>query len=522
MTKNVDQGTFFKRYLLFNEFLANYFLDRQKIDEAPTPYRYGSESDQSEAESGSSDGEVLSRRRKVSAGSFDQAPPDPDTAKNTHVNSHHHHHHHHNQALAQKYAQHSVMYQWETVHAKLLYEQHLQEMEQQQQQQHQHQDHSSSDGRMACDEPPYSDINHSHHVAHPYNPPLDTSNISANSYDAHEHEDDDHEEDDDINTMPKTVFRWRPPQPTSSSLSSAGVSHPGEDPPVTDFGELLTPPTGTQQHLPPPAATTTLPLPKPPRSALKKSSFAPSGNNGTSSSLSTTSGLSKLSIKRSTSQELQLQQSMNNNNTSNNNHISTGKSPKSVHIRDLPASASYSPPPPPSPMPPQQGTAGSPTYASIVATNSNMSNPANASYFRYSNPEGSYTTQHSALFAGINASMGGGHGDDDEDDDESDIDNDHGKHTLRINHHHSSTHHTPGHSSHINPTVPSTAHINVHPAPVVAGDGVEEEDAAAPTSQFRNKRAGHYNEYKVLMAMRAKMMEEDDEDDDDETQKIPN
>eukprot|EP01042_Synura_sphagnicola_P036070 gene36070-46154_t len=102
---------------------------RQKIDEAPTPFRYGSESDQSEAESGSSDGEHLTRRRKVSAGSFDQANPDPDTVTNTANNSQAASH------LAHKYAQHSVLYQWEAVHAKLTYEKHLQEQQQLQQQQ---------------------------------------------------------------------------------------------------------------------------------------------------------------------------------------------------------------------------------------------------------------------------------------------------------------------------------------------------------------------------------------------------
>ena len=34
------------------------------------------------------------------------------------------------------------------------------------------------------------------------------------------------------------------------------------------------------------------------------------------------------------------------------------------------------------------------------------------------------------------------------------------------------------------------------------------------TSDFANKRAAHYNEFKVLQAMRAKMRDEDDEEDD--------
>ena len=34
--------------------------------------------------------------------------------------------------------------------------------------------------------------------------------------------------------------------------------------------------------------------------------------------------------------------------------------------------------------------------------------------------------------------------------------------------------------------------------------------------QFLNKRAGHYNEYKVLQAMRAKLAAQEDEEDEDD------
>jgi hypothetical protein len=55
-----------------------------------------------------------------------------------------------------------------------------------------------------------------------------------------------------------------------------------------------------------------------------------------------------------------------------------------------------------------------------------------------------------------------------------------------------------------------------------ADEGVGEEGEAGKIQiqvkenkeQFMNKRAGHYNEFKVLQAMRAKMAEEDEEDED--------
>ena len=45
----------------------------------------------------------------------------------------------------------------------------------------------------------------------------------------------------------------------------------------------------------------------------------------------------------------------------------------------------------------------------------------------------------------------------------------------------------------------------------------EDAPSSGEKKQFLNKRAGHYNEFKVLQAMRAKLAaEEDDEDEEDE------
>lgn len=456
---------------------------RQKIDEAPTPFRYGSESDQSEAESGSSDGEHLTRRRKVSAGSFDQANPDPDTVTNTANNSQAASH------LAHKYAQHSVLYQWEAVHAKLTYEKHLQE--QQQLQQQQQQQLSSADAQatmMVCDDGPEV----------PPPPPMQAypfPSLTAISYDDNTvgDEGDGHDDDDD---------------------------HLGFDPPTTDFGELVSSPTAHGSTLlvaPPPPP----PLPpahggKPVRPALKSSSLM----------LATGASPTKLSMKRSSSQELQLQLQLQQQQQQQQlQHMQLGPKPhKHVHIRtQLPTTVHLDTSSPDTPsvgvafpssssssssstaaavvgMTPSSGllNATTPTYASVVSTGGNNA------YFRYSNPEGYHTTQHSALFAGINASMGGGHdrdllGDDDDDEDEGGVDSEKKS---------SST------------TLHRRISEEMQPAPSHDAQDPPGEDGLAAGSgdkqQFRNKRAGHYNEYKVLMAMRAKMMAEDEDDEDDD------
>jgi len=55
-----ERGSRFRLNYICNNLLILIYINRQKIDEAPTPYRYTSESDQSECESGS-DGESLSK-----------------------------------------------------------------------------------------------------------------------------------------------------------------------------------------------------------------------------------------------------------------------------------------------------------------------------------------------------------------------------------------------------------------------------------------------------------------------------
>lgn len=44
----------------------------------------------------------------------------------------------------------------------------------------------------------------------------------------------------------------------------------------------------------------------------------------------------------------------------------------------------------------------------------------------------------------------------------------------------------------------------------------EDLPSSGEKKQFLNKRAGHYNEFKVLQAMRAKLAAEEDEDEDEE------
>lgn len=83
---------------------------RQKIDEAPTPFRYHSESDQSECES---DGERLARRDLEDAAdaAASNSPRDPQTNKKKSLPTN----------------PHSVGDSWEAINAKLQYEKHLQD-----------------------------------------------------------------------------------------------------------------------------------------------------------------------------------------------------------------------------------------------------------------------------------------------------------------------------------------------------------------------------------------------------------
>lgn len=51
---------------------------------------------------------------------------------------------------------------------------------------------------------------------------------------------------------------------------------------------------------------------------------------------------------------------------------------------------------------------------------------------------------------------------------------------------------------------------------MIVGVGDDDGGSGKHSKQFLNKRAGHYNEFKVLQAMRAKLAAEDDEDDEDD------
>lgn len=45
----------------------------------------------------------------------------------------------------------------------------------------------------------------------------------------------------------------------------------------------------------------------------------------------------------------------------------------------------------------------------------------------------------------------------------------------------------------------------------------EDVPSSGEKKQFLNKRAGHYNEFKVLQAMRAKLAAEEDEEDEEDS-----
>lgn len=47
------------------------------------------------------------------------------------------------------------------------------------------------------------------------------------------------------------------------------------------------------------------------------------------------------------------------------------------------------------------------------------------------------------------------------------------------------------------------------------GDDEKDHDQKPRNAEFTNKRASHYNEFKVLQAMRAKMAAEEDDEDED-------
>ncbi len=104
MTRSEDHGKFISSIAWC--FYHPSLMHRQKIDEAPTPYRYMSESDQSEAESGS-DGECLVKSNNDSEEST------------SHANF---------PTSGGRYGQNVLSDAWETIHAKLHYEKHLLEM----------------------------------------------------------------------------------------------------------------------------------------------------------------------------------------------------------------------------------------------------------------------------------------------------------------------------------------------------------------------------------------------------------
>lgn len=74
---------------------------------------------------------------------------------------------------------------------------------------------------------------------------------------------------------------------------------------------------------------------------------------------------------------------------------------------------------------------------------------------------------------------------------------------------------------HLQTPTSSASHANHIFAGINGSIGGGDEDGAEggdpqEQEQFRRKRAGHYNEFKVLQAMRAKMKESVDDDDDDD------
>ncbi|KAJ1422742.1 hypothetical protein B484DRAFT_420834 [Ochromonadaceae sp. CCMP2298] len=63
------------------------------------------------------------------------------------------------------------------------------------------------------------------------------------------------------------------------------------------------------------------------------------------------------------------------------------------------------------------------------------------------------------------------------------------------------------------PSYPEQGHVNAGSAGGPMGIDTEEEEGKIHKEQFMNKRAGHYNEFKMLQAMREKMAAEDEDED---------
>lgn len=115
MTRNGDRGKVNRSFWIFTNKHAHYssILYRQKIDEAPTPYRYQSESDQSECES--SDAESLAKRQQEDEEVAATGVPVQRSGKkkkNVLFNNN----------------PNKISDSWETINAKLQYEKHLQDV----------------------------------------------------------------------------------------------------------------------------------------------------------------------------------------------------------------------------------------------------------------------------------------------------------------------------------------------------------------------------------------------------------
>lgn len=91
---------------------------RQKIDEAPTPFRYSSESDHSENECESDGSDSAGLKQKKSHGS--------KSATDSHIHFNFAGTHGENQVSPPQKSASSVEDSWEAIHAKLNYQKHLQ------------------------------------------------------------------------------------------------------------------------------------------------------------------------------------------------------------------------------------------------------------------------------------------------------------------------------------------------------------------------------------------------------------
>jgi hypothetical protein len=421
-------------------------------------------------------------------------PPDnitSTTANNTNTNNSFYHW----QSSNQKYSTNSVLDSWETVHAKLQYEKHLQDLQQFQQQQLPTSTSSTTNNNNN------NIVYYDSTIPEPYpQSPSPLTNDNTINTNGNNNNNNNSYQREDMNSM--NIIQ--------------------DDPPTTEFGDL-------QLHHPP---------------------FPPTNNTNITNELSSTALLqgsstaSQSLLARPVRPAIKSSSYHSNNNTpiNSNNNLMTNyqsspnkssmkrpleKPSKSVYIRTL--SGDH---PAASISGTTTSTAGQvPSYtisingmasSSSTTTNPSIINPSSIlntnlsitnqqPYFRFSNPDGTMST-NTSIFAGINPSIGSGGSlaDEDDDNDNSNTSSKLSSTMTSSSPSFSTMQYYNNSSNNINPLTTSTTGTPT-PSSLMAPPLTEEK-----SSNFRNQRAGHYNEYKVLQALRASKMAQDEEEEEDE------